>query len=162
MSLQKKVPLKMSIKWYDNACGLVVDLRSFWSDCVPVIIPRLAPFPILWLMWFSGWSICVSVSLGVCETYVVHDLVYTGLRCAPSTGVVHKKHKCFFGPNKLGSVESAPTLRHLLEDAPLNRQMVLIVLVPHTSWLCHWIWIHLFFCQFRQIYFGFTAILTLF
>ena len=43
------------------------------------------------------------MSVWVCETYVVHHLVSTGLRCAPSTGVVHNFFPTVQPLKKIGS-----------------------------------------------------------
>ncbi len=47
---------------------------------------------------FAQWApmhhfLSVYLSVWVCETYIVHHLVCTGLRCAPSTCIVHNQIK---------------------------------------------------------------------
>ena len=82
--------------------------------------------------------VCVSV-VWVCENYVVHHLVGTGVRCASTACFVHhqggqnflgrvffgaQKNQCIFGKYTiitLGGVYCAP---YLLEDKPRTKSML--------------------------------------
>ncbi len=118
---------------------LMVITNSFNMFNVPIFLPPTSVVNVIELVP----SVCLCV--WVCESYVVHHLVSTGLHCAPPTCVMHHQHVSYMcapwctrgpfvgvGPNIVQCAVSVSVCQHSHNWSKLHSGVVFVIL--KTTW----------------------------